>query len=39
MTGVLEWKNAGTKTGWVENRLRAALRRETWECWLMRIST
>ncbi|GAB0175898.1 cAMP-dependent protein kinase inhibitor alpha [Grus japonensis] len=28
----------GTTTGWVENGLRAALRR-TWACWLMRSST
>jgi len=27
-----------TNTGWAENRLRAALRRRTWEYWFMRSS-
>jgi len=27
-----------TDTGWAENGLRAALRRRTWRCWLMRSS-
>ncbi|PKU36182.1 rna-directed dna polymerase from mobile element jockey-like [Limosa lapponica baueri] len=29
----------GTNTGWVENGLKAALRRRTWGCWWMRSST
>jgi len=28
-----------TNKGWAENGLRAALRRRTWGCWLMRSST
>jgi len=31
--------NPTINTGWAENGLRAALRRRTWECWLMRSST
>jgi len=27
-----------TNMGWMENRLRAALPRRTWRCWLMRSS-
>ena len=35
---VCTWVGAipSTNTGWVENGLRAALRRRTWGCWLTR---
>ncbi|GAB0183693.1 triadin [Grus japonensis] len=33
------WAIPSTTAGWAENGLRAALRRRTWGCWLMRSST
>ena len=35
----LSWVISCTDTGWVENGLRAALRRGIWECRLMKDST